>query len=98
MQFYWAFAVFDSPFRPGKSIVLEVPGRFTSMKSKLKPSQQRSLLFPTLAEQCDPRQPLKKLADAIAWDKFEDAFSDYYSEVGRPAKPIRLLVGLLLLK
>ena len=63
------------------------------MKSKLKPSQQRSLLFPTLAEQCDPRQPLKKLADAIAWDKFEDAFSDYYSEVGRPAKPIRLMVG-----
>lgn len=68
------------------------------MKSKLKTSQQRSLLFPTLAEQCDPRQPLKKLADAIPWDKFEDAFSDYYSEVGRPAKPIRLMVGLLLLK
>ena len=68
------------------------------MKSKPKPSQQRSLLFPTLAEQCDPRQPLKKLADTIDWNQFEDAFADYYSELGRPAKPIRLMVGLLLLK
>ena len=68
------------------------------MKSKPKPVQQRSLLFPSLVEQCDPRQPLKKLADAIPWEQFEDAFSEYYSEVGRPAKPIRLMVGLLLLK
>jgi len=56
------------------------------MKSKLKPSQQRSLLFPSLSEQCDPRQPLKKLADAIPWDKFEDAFSDYYSKVSVTTK------------
>ena len=35
------------------------------MKSKKTPTHQRSFLMPTLAEQCDPRQPLKKLADAI---------------------------------
>jgi len=49
--------------------------------------------FPTLAEQCDPLQPLKKLADAIPRDKFEDALSDEYSKVGWPSKPIRLMVG-----
>jgi hypothetical protein len=68
-------------------MVFDFPYRFATMKSRLKPSQQRSLLFPTLAEQCDPRQALKKLADTIPWDKFKDAFSDYYSEVGRPANP-----------
>ena len=54
--------------------------------------------MPTLAEQCDPRQPLKRLAEKIPWQTFEEAFADLYSEEGRPAKPIRLMVGLLLLK
>jgi transposase, IS5 family len=54
--------------------------------------------MPFFAEQCDPRQPHKKLADAIPWNTFEDAFAHLYSNTGRPAKPIRLMVGLLLLK
>ena len=54
--------------------------------------------MPGLAEQCDLRQSLKKLADAIPWKTFEDAFASLYSSTGRPAKPIRLMVGLLLLK
>lgn len=54
--------------------------------------------MPTLAEQCDPRQPLFKLAREISWEIFEEAFGEYYSQEGRPAKPIRLMVGLLLLK
>ncbi|MEJ7678160.1 MAG: transposase [Segetibacter sp.] len=29
---------------------------------------------------------------------FEDAFAKYYSDEGRPAKPIRLMVSLLMLK
>ena len=29
---------------------------------------------------------------------FEEAFAEYYSEEGRPAKAVRLMVGLLLLK
>ena len=31
-------------------------------------------------------------------EDFEEAFGEYYSEEGRPAKPVRLMVGLLLLK
>lgn len=68
------------------------------MKPKALVAQQTSFLMPTLAEQCDPRQPLKQLADALPWDTFETAFAETYSEEGRPAKPIRLMVGLLLLK
>lgn len=40
-----------------------------------------------------------KLADVIEWWRFDEAFSQYYSEdKGRPAIPIRRLVGLLMLK
>ena len=68
------------------------------MKPKASVAQQTSFLMPTLAEQCDPRQPLKQLADALPWETFETAFAETYSEEGRPAKPVRLMVGLLLLK
>lgn len=54
--------------------------------------------MPALAEQLDPRQPLKKLADKIPWKEFDDAFGEHYSSNGRPAKPVHLMVGLLLLK
>ena len=56
------------------------------------------LPLPTLAEQLDLRQPLKKLADSIPWSELEEAFGKFYSEEGRPAKSVRLMVGLLLLK
>ena len=67
------------------------------MLEKRKPSTQSSFLMPTLNEQCDPRHPLRKLGERIAWRDFEEAFGEYYSEEGRPAKPVRLMVGLLLL-
>jgi IS5 family transposase len=68
------------------------------MLKKRQPSTQSSFLMPTLHEQCDPRHPLRKLGERIPWSDFEEAFGDYYSEEGRPAKPVRLMVGLLLLK
>jgi IS5 family transposase len=68
------------------------------MLEKRNPSTQASFLMPTLNEQCDPRHPLRKLGDRIPWKDFEEAFGEYYSEEGRPAKPVRLMVGLLLLK
>lgn len=68
------------------------------MQTKNAASPQISFLMPTLGEQLDPRQPLKQLADRIPWSEFEQAFGKYYSEQGRPAKPVRLMVGLLLLK
>jgi IS5 family transposase len=39
------------------------------------------------------------LANTINWTVFDDAFEQHYSQDnGRPSKPIRLMVGLLLLK
>jgi IS5 family transposase len=68
------------------------------MQSKSFVSHQDSFLMPTLGEQLDPRQPLKQLADTLPWSEFEQAFGKFYSAEGRPAKPVRLMVGLLLLK
>lgn len=68
------------------------------MQTKLSGTGQTSFLMPTLAEQLDPRQPIKQLADTLPWPEFEQAFGKYYSPEGRPAKPVRLMVGLLLLK
>ena len=68
------------------------------MQAKLSATGQTSFLMPTLAEQLDPRQPIKQLADTLPWPEFEQVFGKYYSPDGRPAKPVRLMVGLLLLK
>jgi len=46
----------------------------------------------------DSNDPLVALAESIDWEYFHHAFKGYYSNEGRPAKPIRLMVGLLLLK
>ena len=46
----------------------------------------------------DSNDPLIALVDAIDWNYFEKEFTKYYSNEGRPAKPIKLMVGLLLLK
>ena len=54
--------------------------------------------MPTLGEQPDPRQPLKQLADTLPWAELEQAFGKYYSQAGRPAEPVQLMVGWLLLK
>ena len=50
-----------------------------------------------LLEQLDSKDPLIQLANAINWSMFDSAFEHHYSlEQGRPAKPIRLMVGLLM--
>lgn len=68
------------------------------MQPKPCASSPISFLMPTLGEQLDPRQPLKQLAGTLPWTEFAQAFGKYYSEQGRPAKPVRLMVGLLRLK
>jgi IS5 family transposase len=68
------------------------------MRAKAKSGYQGSFLLPTLREQLDARQGLYKLGEKIPWKDFEQEFGSFYSEEGRPAKPIRLMVGLLLLK
>jgi IS5 family transposase len=68
------------------------------MKPQETNKSQHNFLFSTLSEQCDPRHPLRRLGEQIDWKKLEEDLVSYYSENGRPAKPIRLMVGLLILK
>ena len=52
----------------------------------------------TLKQILNPRHTLVHLAEEIPWDEFEEEFADLYSQTGTPAKPIRLMVSLLILK
>jgi IS5 family transposase len=59
----------------------------------------QSSLFFSLTHTLDQKHPLYILANTINWNLFEDEFAPLYcKDNGRPAKPIRLMVGLLLLK
>lgn len=53
------------------------------MKAPSSNAQQSSFLLPLLEEQCDPRQALVKRAHEIDWQRFEEAFGEYYSDQGR---------------
>ena len=68
------------------------------MKGKGPNQKQLSFCQQTLAEQLNPKHPLCRLAQAIPWDLLEDEFSKYYSHTGRKSHPVRLMVGLLILK
>ncbi len=46
----------------------------------------------------NPQNPLYRLAEKIDWATIEAELSPLYADVGRPAKPIRLMVGLNLHK
>lgn len=61
-------------------------------------TKQLSFLAPNLIDQLNPKHPLLQLAKRIPWDYFEAEFSPLYAHTGRPAKPIRLMVGLCILK
>jgi len=65
-----------------------------------KPKDNQNFLFTSRLEQIlNPEHPLFKLADAIDWSEFEKTFGELYDPGhGRPAKPIRLMVGLHYLK
>jgi len=59
---------------------------------------QQSLFSGTFMEMLDSNDPLIVLADNYPWSKLEDYLQQFYTGIGRPPKPIRLMVGLLLLK
>jgi IS5 family transposase len=60
---------------------------------------QTNLFGQDLLLQLDPDDPLLQLASAIPWEKFDQAFAVHYTiGIGAPSKPIRVMVGLLLLK
>jgi transposase, IS5 family len=68
------------------------------MLSKKKLSHQLDI-FNSIGDQLNQKHPLYKLANTINWIFFDDSFFDLYcAENGRPAKPIRLMVSLLIIK
>jgi IS5 family transposase len=69
------------------------------MLSKSSASNEMRLFTSSLKEQLNTQHPLYILANKIDWKIFDNSFSSLYSKYhGRPAKPIRLMVGLLMLK
>jgi|LakMenEpi03Aug12_release.lakeMendotaPanAssembly.Ray.scaffolds.fasta_scaffold313583_1 IS5 family transposase len=68
------------------------------MISKQKSSPQANFFF-YLEDTLNKNHPLFILSNRIDWQLFDDAFAPLYcADNGRPAKPIRLMVGLLILK
>jgi IS5 family transposase len=60
---------------------------------------QTNLFGTDLLQQLDPNDPLLRLAGVIPWHELDQAFAKHYClGLGRTVKPIRLMVGLLILK
>jgi len=56
-------------------------------------------MFETLfSDVLDPEHELLRAARLINWDGLHDALSIYYSPAGRRGKPVRLMVGIHILK
>lgn len=59
---------------------------------------QTNLFSEDLLVQLNGDDPLLKLGAVIPWREFDQAFAHYYKGKGRPNVPIRVMVGLLILK
>ena len=59
---------------------------------------QKDMFLPNLVELVNPERELSLLGGKLDWDGIESGFASLYSDVGCRAKPIRLMVGLLILK
>lgn len=69
------------------------------MYTKPAPRTNQQSLFFDLESQLNQKHPLYLLANKIDWNVFEESFKGLYcANNGRPAKPIRRMVGLLILK
>ena len=63
------------------------------------PQNHQTNIFGTdLLQQLDPNEPLINLGMKIPWQDFHNEFKVHYKKGGAPGKPIRLMVGLLILK
>lgn len=68
------------------------------MKGTSLSDKQGKLLGGDLLEQLNPKNPLMLLGEKIPWSYLEKELAPLYAVDGRPAKPIRLMCGLLILK
>ena len=68
------------------------------MKPRKDEQVQMGLFKEDLSEMLNPKHPLYLLGERIPWEVFEKEFKDLYGKTGRPAKPVRLMTALLILK
>lgn len=68
------------------------------MKPPSPPMNRQDLFLPRLEDMLNPHHHLFALASAIRWVELETPLLELYSDEGRPAKPIRLMASLLILK
>ena len=69
------------------------------MKPKEQTRSGQHLFETTLEDLCNPNQPLVVLAKQIDWKSFDTCYESLYCEnIGAPAIPTRLMVGLQYLK
>jgi IS5 family transposase len=68
------------------------------MKGNSPNPTQLHLVKQPLEKLINPKHPLCTLTKRIPWKEIEHHFSGLYAHTGRPAKPIRLMVSLLILK
>ncbi|MDR2823860.1 MAG: transposase, partial [Prevotellaceae bacterium] len=62
-------------------------------------TKQRELFRIRLSDLINPQHELALLSQKIDWNYFDDEFKKYYCQNnGRPSMPIRLMVGVLILK
>ncbi len=62
------------------------------------PHRSQRNLFQDLEDLLNPEDSLYKLSNKLPWEELEKEFAPLYSKIGRPSKPVRLMVSLLLLK
>jgi len=62
------------------------------------PKKEQDLFRSRLESIIDMEHELVKLAHAMDWENLEKKFFSYYSEAGRPAVSVRMMVGLQMLK
>jgi IS5 family transposase len=68
------------------------------MLGKSEKNPQLNLTEVPMLHFIDPGHELCRLAKRINWDNVEKDFSGYYSTRGAPSIPIRIMVGLIILK
>lgn len=68
------------------------------MIGKISPTRQLNFFETPLVNFINMEHELVRLAQKIDWKELEEELGTYFSENGRPAVPIRKMVGMLLLK
>lgn len=69
------------------------------MKPAIQNNNQILLFQSRLSNQLNPNHPLVQLSKLIDWKSFEEEFSELFVErIGQPAKPVRLIIGILMLQ